>query len=105
MHQGSGHTLGEQAGEFAHTLNINELPQHNHLLQGIAATQNSTVPASRYLANTQGALTVYGPAANFTAMFQGDISLTGGSQPHNNQSPYLVLTWIIALQGIFPTQT
>jgi microcystin-dependent protein len=26
----------------------------------------------------------------------------GGSQPHENRQPFLVLNYIIALQGIFP---
>jgi microcystin-dependent protein len=30
------------------------------------------------------------------------VSITGGSQPHNNMQPYLTLNFNIALQGIFP---
>jgi microcystin-dependent protein len=104
MHMGDGHTLGERGGEQNHTLSISELPTHLHALQGIAATQNSTAPGNNFLANTQGGLAVYGPAGSLTAMFPGNVTSVGGSQPHQNQSPFLTMNWIIALQGIFPTQ-
>src|SRR5215472_5349209 len=53
MHMGNGHTLGERGGEQAHTLNINELPAHNHLLKafgsaadgGVAGRQPDTTKA------------------------------------------------------------
>jgi microcystin-dependent protein len=102
IHMGNGYTLGQNGGEATHTLNINEIPSHTHPLQGINANQNSGNPANGFLANTTNSL--YSPPNNLVAMFPGDIASVGGSQPHPNQSPYLVMNWIIALQGIYPTQ-
>lgn len=104
IHFGQGFVLGEAGGEYNHTLNISEMPQHLHFLQGVAATENKTTPAGNFLANTTGSLAIYGPVGNLTTMFLGDVTSVGGSQPHPNQSPFLVMNWIIALQGIFPSQ-
>jgi microcystin-dependent protein len=105
IHVGSGFNLGQQGGEYNHTLTISETPIHQHALQGVAVTEDKTVPANHMFANTQGALAIYGPPASLVPMFPGDVGMTGGSQAHTNQSPFLVMTWIIALQGIFPSQT
>ena len=104
MHMGNGHTLGERGGEYNHTLNMQEMPAHSHQLTADNALQNSTNPANNFLANTPLALGVYGPAANLVSMSPTIVPNVGGSQPHTNQSPFLVMTWIIALQGIFPSQ-
>jgi microcystin-dependent protein len=100
-HMGSGFTLGEQGGETAHTLNISELPAHTHTPLG-----NSTSPATRSSAqgNLWGVDQGQYKATGNATMNQACISATGGSQPHLNMSPYLVLNFIIALQGIFPSQ-
>ena len=45
----------------------------------------------------------YRPATNLTTMTPGSVTSVGGSQAHTNQQPYLVLTFCIALQGIFPS--
>ena len=105
IHMGSGFTLGQTGGEANHTVILSELPTHTHALQGCNATENTPTPANNLLANTTGNLGIYGSASNLVAMAAGDIVNIGGSQPHSNQSPYLVMTWIIALQGIFPSQT
>ena len=105
IHMGPGFTLGQMGGEYDHTLSIAEMPQHIHFLQGVNANQNGISPVGNLLANTSGNLAPYGPANNLAPMLSADISFAGGSQPHSNQSPYLVMTWIIALQGIFPSQT
>ena len=105
MHMGGGHTLGERGGEYNHTLGIQEMPTHNHPpCKANNAAQNSTDPSNGFLANTAGALTIYGPAGSLVAMAAGTVTNAGGNQPHTNQSPFLVMTWIIALQGIFPSQ-
>jgi microcystin-dependent protein len=100
VHVGNGIVLGEMGGETAHTLNISELPAHNHVPVG--STLTSGLGASNNLWATftgQG----YDPNGG-TAMNPAGILPTGGNQPHENMSPYLVLNYIIALQGIFPSQ-
>ena len=103
IHQGNGFTLGERGGEVAHTLTINEMPAHNHPAQGQSAVAGptGTLPASSVWANS--GQNPYAPSPNVT-MSPAAISNTGGSQPHNNEAPYLVLNFIIALVGIFPSQ-
>jgi microcystin-dependent protein len=113
IHMGNGFTLGQQAGEVAHTLLITEMPTHNHLMQVMATTANTPVPSTTtYLAQGKSSssgnppVNQYSTAASPNATFapQAAISYTGGNQPHPNQQPYLVLSICIALQGIFPTQ-
>lgn len=100
VHMGGGFTLGEIAGETAHTLNISELPAHNHVPVGSSSSPASATPA--------GNLWCVNPnlynATSDSAMNPACLTATGGSQAHDNMSPYLVLNFIIALQGIFPSQ-
>ena len=108
MHEGSGHTLGEAAGSTAVTLNIQSMPQHSHLLTANMATvnanQNATlgVPGGNNWANN--GKQQWNTAAPNATMNPQSVSNVGGSQPHTNMMPYLVLNFIIALQGIFPSQ-
>jgi len=102
MHFGNGHNLGEKGGEQAHTLSISELPQHIHFLQGTANNADQPAPTGNYFGTVSN---VYATAANFTTLHPQTIGNVGGSQAHNNMQPYLVLTYVIALQGIFPSQT
>ncbi len=102
VHTGDGIQLGERAGEIAHTLNISELPAHNHVP---AADQNAPT------VNTPGgdlwaarSANGYATATN-AAMNPASVLPAGGSQPHDNMPPYLVVNFIIALTGIFPSQT
>lgn len=102
VHVGNGIILGEQGGETAHTLNISEMPAHNHVPVG-SNTNPPTAPAAT--ANLWSANNAKPFAASATgAMNPACIAPAGGSQPHENMSPYLVLNFIIALQGIFPSR-
>jgi len=105
IHVGSGHTLGERGGEQAHTLSIAEIPTHVHVwnANGSPATTN-TPTTSLVLAQSTGD-NAWGPASNLVAMDPGTIANTGGSQAHLNMQPFLTLSFCIALQGIFPSQT
>jgi microcystin-dependent protein len=103
---GNSYVLGQSGGQATHTLTIPEMPTHPHTLQGIngAATPNAP-PGNNLLSNTSGNLGIYAPPPNAPAlMFPGDISLTGNGQPHANQSPYLVMNWILAIVGVFPSR-
>jgi microcystin-dependent protein len=105
IHAGNGFVLGQKGGEVSHTLSMAEIPLHFHVLQGVNGPNTANArPQNNLLSNTTGNLGIYGPARNLTPMFGGDIGNTGGSLGHPNQSPYLVMNWIIALQGIFPSQ-
>lgn len=101
LHSGNGISLGESAGEQAHTLGITELPGHTHMPVGSSSTASSSNPSG----NLWGGLSSggYSPTPN-TTMNASSILETGGSQPHDNMSHYLVLNFCIALQGIFPSQ-
>jgi microcystin-dependent protein len=101
VHVGNGILLGQSGGETAHTLNISEMPAHNHVPVGSSNTATDPSPVGN-LWDTD-ANNPYHPTAN-AAMAPACVSATGGSQPHENMSPYLVLNFVIALQGIFPSR-
>ena len=108
IHEGSGHTLGEAAGSTAVTINIQQLPTHTHFLNNNMcvgdANTNATqgAPTGNNWANT-GKVQWCTSAPN-AVMNPQAVTNVGGSQPHSNMMPYLVLNFIIALQGIFPSQ-
>lgn len=102
IHVGSGHILGEKAGATSVTLNIQQLPTHQHFLQGTTQDNSTVVPNNALLGKANN---VYASAAGgFQPLNPASVSNVGGSQPHSNMMPYLVLNFIIALQGIFPSR-
>jgi microcystin-dependent protein len=101
IHMGNAHTLGERAGEQAHTLTLAEMPGHFHALNGTSAAADSNDPTGHYLGLVNNA---YASAQNLVALAASEIGNAGGSQAHTNMQPYLSLTFCIALQGIFPSQ-
>lgn len=101
FHVGNGIVLGERGGETSHTLNISELPAHTHTPVASSATAASANPGGGLWAN--GNQQAYIGGSPNVAMNPANVTATGGNQPHENMSPYLVLNFIIALQGIFPS--
>ncbi|HEY3343861.1 MAG TPA: tail fiber protein [Anaerolineaceae bacterium] len=102
IHMGNGHSLGELGGEQSHTLSISEIPNHDHLLLASSNPGDQNVPTNNVLARTT--TNYYSNPANLTSLSAGSISNVGGSQAHTNMQPYLVLSFCIALQGVFPSQ-
>jgi len=100
LHMGSGFILGQRGGEQAHTLSISEIPTHIHAWNVTTTAANSIDPTGNLL----GAAQQYAPASNLVAMNPAQLSFVGGSQPHLNMQPFLTLNFVIALQGIFPSQ-
>ena len=99
---GSGHSLGETAGTTSVTVSMQQLPNHTHMLMASVTNGDVPVPTNTILAATPAK--IYGPVASLTTLNPINVSSIGGSQPHNNMMPYLTLNFIIALQGIFPSQ-
>jgi microcystin-dependent protein len=118
MHAGQGpgltdRVVGEQNGEQFVTLIQTEMPAHVHQFQGISTQGSSNDPGSNLYAaghwvqgGKKGQMKTYDPSAtaNVTMNPQA-LSIAGGGLPHNNMMPYLTLTFIIALQGIFPPRS
>lgn len=104
--QGPGLSLrdiGEQGGSAAVTLTQAEIPAHSHSLRAAADPADLQSPApTRSMARSS--VSAYAPAANLVAMAP-TLQAQGGDQPHNNRQPYLGLSFIIALTGIFPPRT
>ena len=101
IHVGSGHTLGEKGGEPAHTLSIAEMPTHMHVMQAATATGDVPIPLNNLLATTPAK--IYDGPANLVNLIPATVPNVGGSQAHINMEPFLVLSFCIALQGIFPS--
>jgi microcystin-dependent protein len=97
---GSGHIQGEAAGSTAVTVNIQQLPTHTHSVRAGDSPANAASPSGNFSAQNAGA---YAPTPN-AAMSPSTVLPTGGSQPHTNVGPYLVISFCIALIGIFPSQ-
>ncbi len=103
IHQGAGFTLAETGGAERVTLTQNQMPAHSHALVASAnAAQLSAGPNASVLADAGTAL-LYASAAPSVSMSPSAIGVTGGSQPHENMAPYLCVSFIISLFGIFPS--
>jgi microcystin-dependent protein len=98
---GTTYALGQRAGESAVTLTTAQMPAHTHSCSANKAAAGQTTPAGNYWGN--GGQTIYADSANAT-MNPAAVATVGGSQPHQNMSPFLVLNFCIALQGIFPSR-
>lgn len=101
MHRGN-HTQGESAGQEVHTVTLGEMPAHTHIAQASSNGPTVATVAGNFWASNTG-FAPYGTAANI-AMSPAAVSNIGGSQAHNNMSPFLVLNICITLQGIFPSR-
>jgi len=113
MQQGQGaglslRDLGETGGEQNVTLLQAEMPAHSHSAQGSTGS-NQTKPVNNAWASGAkvGGGDLYVPTNPQTNVQMNPFgtSIAGSSLPHNNMMPYLCLTFIIALQGVFPPRS
>jgi len=103
IHIGAGFIQGQTGGEAAHTVTISEMPAHTHTAQGYSQNGDQFVPTGNIMGTVNGLYA--GPGAGSkVSLAPGTIGNVGGSQPHNNMQPYLVLNFMIALIGIFPSR-
>ena len=103
--QGSGldrYNLGQSGGEIDHTLSVSELPAHTHSFNGSQVQANAKQAAGNYYGAGGRLATLYGASSSPTQMAPYAVMSDTGDQPHSNQQPYLVLSFIIALEGLIP---
>ncbi len=97
---GRTYTIGEQSGTETVSLITSQIPAHNHIASANSGGGNSNDPTNNKWATSS--TNIFSTAPPDTAM--GATSITGGSQPHENMSPYLCVNFIICLEGIYPSR-
>jgi microcystin-dependent protein len=103
VHQGNEVIIGQAGGEEGHTLTVAEMPGHVHQAFGSTSGPAAGSPAGNAWATLTATQNPYSQAPN-AALVPAAIKPAGGGQAHPNVQPYLVLTFVIALQGIFPSR-
>ncbi|ALW89041.1 phage tail protein [Deinococcus actinosclerus] len=104
IHAGTGYNQGQAGGEVNHTLTLTEIPQHTHTVQASSQAGSTPVPTGAVLAAPAHGGNMYGAGPAAAALISSTVAVTGGSQPHMNMQPSLVLNYIIALVGIYPSR-
>lgn len=117
INQGQGvglspYTIGEVGGVEGVLLTISQIPNHNHLMAVNNTNANANDPTGAILAKTNNGdsrspvqYPTYSNQAATGTLANNAISAVGGSTPHTNIQPFLVVNFIIALQGVFPSRS
>jgi microcystin-dependent protein len=93
------------AGTETVTLTSQQLPVHTHGAIGAAAAGTTGVPANNFwAADPGGEVAQFSNVAPTAAMSPQAIAPAGGNQPHENIHPFLCISFVIALEGIYPPQ-
>ncbi len=99
----SNYLIGETGGMETVTLTQDQLPPHSHALLADSLSGSSDSPTGLLPADAPDGVPSFG-SNPVGVMRSGALSSTGGNQPHNNVKPYLAIRYIIAVNGIFPSQ-
>jgi microcystin-dependent protein len=108
IHQGTPnggptYPIGEESGTENVTIQISQMPQHNHLLNAQSATGTQPSPSGGVWAGSD--LDQFSSGSLTTTMSNSLVGSGGGSQPHDNMSPYQCVNFAISLFGIFPSRS
>lgn len=110
MHAGQGpgitqnYQLGEKAGVESVTLTTQQIPIHNHTV--VASTNvASATTASGNITASSNQLKIYDQGGTSKLFANNALTPVGGNQPHENVQPYLTISFILSLFGVFPSQT
>lgn len=105
LHQGDGFILAETGGVEEVTLTLQQIPPHSHAALVTGAPGTADHGRGRLLAASPSEAHYQADTAADTNLEARSITSVGGSQPHTNLQPYLCLSFIISLYGIFPSPT
>jgi len=107
MGQGPGlsnYTIGEMIGSETVTLTQQQIPAHSHAFVGSTSPSNSPNPGNNLIGQASQ-IDMFWADNPSVPMKNTSLTPVGGSQPHENKMPYLVLNYIICLYGIYPSQS
>lgn len=104
VHMSENYPIATAGGEAQHVLTIQEIPAHTHQVYGDTTLATLPSPANNVWGATGSGRPIYASAAN-TTMNEAAIGTTGSSQAHDNMQPYSVVSFCIALQGIYPSKS
>ena len=110
VHHGQGPglpsvNLGERGGAEAVALTQSQMPAHGHAVRASSDLAAAVSPAGAVTgAKPRGGADIYAPAGSLTPLAAGTVGNVGGSQPHPNTQPSLVVNFVIAMTGIFPSR-
>ena len=102
IHQGNGFILAQNGGVEEVTLTVPQIPAHSHAFLASANNASAANAAGKLLAQTPSYTPYIALSAN-SALSANAVGSTGGSQPHTNFQPYLCVSFIISLFGIYPS--
>lgn len=102
IHEGNGFAIGAAGGAESVTLTTNQLPSHSHPFLASTNPGTSTNPPGNVVAQIPGGSAYVQDAAS--VHLADNLSLVGGSQPHENLQPYQCVSFIISLAGVFPSE-
>ena len=110
MHPGRGpgltdRRLGQRGGVETVTLTEAQMPNHHHTARALSDPGDLFAPANRSLARSQNGFAYQSNASNLVPMNSASLPNAGGNQAHNNLQPFLVMNFIIALQGLYPSRS
>jgi microcystin-dependent protein len=105
IHRSSTYSQGEMDGTEQVTLTLATMAAHQHAFLGTSATANKKQPVGNTLTTDSiSGDSFYAPDTNPLGISGQSISPIGGNQPHNNQQPFLVMNYCIAVNGVFPSR-
>jgi microcystin-dependent protein len=98
---------GLPSGTETVTLTANQLPPHVHYVVGTTAVgtgRNNAAADKIFGTNAPATATIFAAPSSLVALSQNNVGPSGGNGPHENMQPYLVVNYLIALQGIYPSR-
>ena len=102
----SPRSTGQTGGSESVTLGAAQMPAHGHAMEAVPGASTGTPGAGASLAPTSNGSALYrAPDGVYLNTSPSDMGAAGGSQPHANLPPYLAVSFIIAMQGIFPPRS
>jgi len=113
IHQGtgtglSGYVIGQLGGAESVTLNTTQLPAHSHAITATPGASDgpatATDPAGRVFAIRNDGANAYADTATGVMGGSEALAAQGGGLAHDNMQPFLGVSFVIALEGIFPSR-